>query len=161
MTIRLVLVYIRCNAYPENESMTQCNLPRVLRVTFHVVLAVMLTACASQPKQPVLYPNNHLQQVGEQTAQRDIDACVQLARGSNVNETQDGEVGKRAAGGAAIGGTSAAAWGLVRGGDVGNRAPCRGCRRRNSRGGLGWSAVHGDIHPVQEFRQQVPVRQGL
>ena len=122
MTIRLVLVYIRCNAYPGIESMTQCNLPRVLRVTFHVGLAIMLTACASQPKQPVLYPNNHLQQVGEQTAQRDIDACMQLARGSNVNETQDGEVGKRAAGGAAIGGTSAAAWGLVRGGDVGNRA---------------------------------------
>jgi uncharacterized membrane protein len=83
---------------------------------------LMLAACASQPQQPVLYPNNHLQQVGEQTAQQDIDACMALARSSNVNETQDGEVGKRAAGGAAIGGTSAAAWGLVRGGDVGNRA---------------------------------------
>jgi hypothetical protein len=122
MTISLLLVYIRRNAHPGNKPMTQYHLPRVLQLTFVVALVVMLTACASQPKQPVLYPNNHLQQVGEQTAQRDIDACVQLARGSNVNETQDGEVGKRAAGGAAIGGTSAAAWGLVRGGDVGNRA---------------------------------------
>jgi outer membrane lipoprotein SlyB len=122
MTISLLLVYIRRNAHPGNKPMTQYHLPRVLQLTFVVALVVMLTACASQPKQPVLYPNNHLQQVGEQTAQRDIDACVQLARGSNVNETQDGEVGKRAAGGAAIGGASAAAWGLVRGSDVGNRA---------------------------------------
>ena len=60
MTISLLLVYIRCNAYPGNESMTGYNLPRVLQLTFAVAvavavaLAVMLTACASQPKQPVL-----------------------------------------------------------------------------------------------------------
>jgi hypothetical protein len=114
---------------------------------------LMLAACASQPQQPVLYPNNHLQQVGEQTAQQDIDACMALARSSNVNETQDGEVGKRAAGGAAIGGTSAAAWGLVRGGDVGNRATggC-GCRR-NGWSRLRRSAVNRDIQPVHEFCQ--------
>ena len=78
--------------------------------------------CASQPRQPVLYPNNHLKSVGEQTAQQDIAACIELARSSSVNENRDGEVGRKAAGGAAVGGTSAAAWGLVRGGDVGERA---------------------------------------
>jgi outer membrane lipoprotein SlyB len=81
-----------------------------------------MSGCASTAKQPVLYPNNHLNQVGEQAAQQDINACMELARASNVNESKDGEVGRKAAGGAAVGGTSAAAWGLVRGGGVGNRA---------------------------------------
>ena len=84
--------------------------------------AVGISGCASQPKQPVLYPNNHLKAVGEQTKQYDIAACFALARASNVNERKDGEVGRKAAGGAAVGGASAAAWGAVRGGDTGNRA---------------------------------------
>ncbi|MGB5718612.1 MAG: hypothetical protein WBN81_16140, partial [Gammaproteobacteria bacterium] len=62
--------------------------------------AVALGGCAGQPKQPVLYPNNHLQAVGEQTAQQDIAACIQFARASNVNEKKDAEVGRKAAGGA-------------------------------------------------------------
>ena len=40
MTISLLLVYIRCNAYPGNESMTGYNLPRVLQLTFAVAVAV-------------------------------------------------------------------------------------------------------------------------
>jgi uncharacterized membrane protein len=97
------------------------NLPRLLALA---VLSFMLVlgGCASSPKRPLLYPNSHLDQVGEQAAQQDINACMELARSSNVNENKDGEVGRKAAGGAAIGGASAAAWGLVRGGGVGNRA---------------------------------------
>jgi uncharacterized membrane protein len=89
-----------------------------------VVLAVMLGlgGCASSAKRPLLYPNEHLNQVGQQAAQQDINACMQLARASNVNENKDGEAGRKAAGGAAVGGASAAAWGLVSGGSVGNRA---------------------------------------
>jgi len=85
-------------------------------------LLLALGGCASPAKRPLLYPNTHLNQVGEQAAQQDINACMELARTSNVNEDKDGEVGRKAAGGAAIGGTSAAAWGLVRGGGVGSRA---------------------------------------
>jgi hypothetical protein len=70
--------------------------------------------CASTPE-PVLYPNTHLKQVGNQVAQRDIAECKQLARGSGVNETRDGNVGRQAAGGAALGGATAGAYGAVRG----------------------------------------------
>jgi len=87
-----------------------------------VLLAVLLvSACSSSPKRPVLYPNSHLNQVGGHVAQRDIDACMQLARTSGVNETKDGEVGRKAAGGAAIGSAGAGAWTLVQGGSVGER----------------------------------------
>jgi outer membrane lipoprotein SlyB len=75
---------------------------------------VFLAACAGTPN-PVLYPNAHLQTVGQATAQRDIAQCRQLASTSGVAEQRDGQVGTNAAAGAAVGGASAGAWGLVRG----------------------------------------------
>ena len=80
----------------------------------------MLAACAGTP-QPVLYPNAHLQQVGRTAAQRDIAECRQLAGASGVAQNRDPNVGGQAATGAAVGGASAGAWGLVRG-DAGERA---------------------------------------
>ena len=87
--------------------------------------AAGISGCATKPKQPVLYPNYHLKQVGAQKAQQDIAACFSLARSSSVNQRKDGDIGRKTVGGAAIGGTSAAAWGAVRDNhnhDVGNRA---------------------------------------
>ena len=110
-------------------------------------IALLATAavsgCASKPTQPVLYPNNHLNEVGEQTAQQDIAACMQFARASSVNENKDADVGRKAAGGAAVGGTSAAAWGLVRGGDVGNRALA------GAAAGATAGAVHGGLQSTE------------
>ena len=85
------------------------------------ICIVLLSACASGPKQPILYPNNHLNTVGQAIAQRDIAECRQLAMASGVAEKKHGGAGKQAATGAAIGGASAGAWGLVRG-DAGERA---------------------------------------
>lgn len=76
---------------------------------------LLSSGCASAPPQPKLYPNSHLQSVGQAQADRDIAECRQLATSSSVAEKKDGEVGKKAAGGAAVGGASAGAWGLVRG----------------------------------------------
>jgi outer membrane lipoprotein SlyB len=79
------------------------------------LFALLLGGCAATPPKPVLYPNSHLQTVGQVQADRDIAECRQLALSSGVSEKKSGEVGKQAAGGAAIGGASAGAWGLVRG----------------------------------------------
>jgi outer membrane lipoprotein SlyB len=77
-------------------------------------VAVLLAACAGTPD-PVLYPNAHLQTVGQAAAERDIAQCRQLASTSGVAEQRSGQVGSNAATGAAVGGASAGAWGLVRG----------------------------------------------
>ncbi len=91
------------------------TLPAGVRTaTVAAVLAAGIGGCASTPE-PVFYPNSHLNQVGSQAAQRDVAECKQLALGSGVNEHKEGEVGKQAAGGAAIGGAAAGAWGLVSG----------------------------------------------
>jgi outer membrane lipoprotein SlyB len=118
------------------------NMVRCLLCSVSLAVAA-ISGCASQPKQPLLYPNDHLKQVGEQTAQQDIAACIEMARASNVNETKDGEVGRKAAGGAAVGGASAAAWGLVRGGDVGNRALA------GAAAGASAGAVHGGLQSTE------------
>lgn len=85
-------------------------------------LLFILAGCSSSPPQPVLYPNAYYNQVGKQMADRDIGECKALAHSSGVRENKDGEIGKNAAGGAAVGGAAAGAWGLVRGGDALERA---------------------------------------
>ena len=106
-----------------NQGLPKADNSRLRRYLLVVLVAATgITACASSAKRPVLYPNSHLNQVGDHVARQDINACMELARSSAVDENKDGQVGSKAAGGAAIGGASSAAWGLVRGGDVANRA---------------------------------------
>lgn len=102
-----------CARVPRSRLLSK--MPVVLLACF------LVTACSSTAKRPVLYPNAHLNQVGGHIAQQDIDACMQLALTSGVNETRDGEVGRKAASGAAIGSAGAGAWTLVQGGSVGER----------------------------------------
>ncbi|HRR39770.1 MAG TPA: cell envelope biogenesis protein OmpA [Syntrophales bacterium] len=98
-----------------------------------ILVVFFLAGCAGQ--RPVLYPNNHLQQVGEERAQRDISECMQKAE-AYVKANPGAEIIGGAAGGgimgtiagsaagavdndlgrgAAIGAASGAAVGLVRG----------------------------------------------
>jgi uncharacterized membrane protein len=69
----------------------------------------------------MLYPNNHLKSVGNEQAQKDIDAYMADAGNYGVKEKNDGRVGKKAARGATIGAVTAGAWGLVSG-NAGERA---------------------------------------
>jgi predicted small lipoprotein YifL len=79
-----------------------------------LVLALAgLAGCAD--KRPVLYPNAHLQQVGNETAQRDIDACIHYAQESGADSDRGTEVAKNTAGGAIIGGAVGTATGAVLG----------------------------------------------
>ena len=44
-----------------------------------LIMALLVTGCAA-PK-PILYPNAHLQQVGKEVADRDVDECREMAKG--------------------------------------------------------------------------------
>ena len=78
-------------------------------------LLVLAAGCSSSAKRPVLYPNSHLQQVGQTQAQRDTNECMALADNYGVSRTKDGEVATKTTSGALIGGVGAGAWGIVRG----------------------------------------------
>jgi hypothetical protein len=78
-----------------------------------VALGALLTsACGA--KQPVLYPNPHLQQVGSDAAQAEIAECTRLAR-EYVRASPAGEAAKDTAKGAVVGGATGAAGGAVYG----------------------------------------------
>src|SRR5688572_31921678 len=81
-----------------------------------VVLMLGLTACSTA--RPVLYPNAHLQSVGQAVADRDIKECGDRAEAAGADR-REGGVGEVAAGtgvGAGVGGAGGAVGGAIPGG---------------------------------------------
>ena len=85
-----------------------------------LIIMFLVAGCAA-PK-PILYPNAHLQEVGEEAADRDIDECRELAKdaGATASQGKSGQV----AGSTAVGGAIGSAGGAVGGAVVGH--PGRG-----------------------------------
>jgi hypothetical protein len=78
-----------------------------------LMLPVMILGCAE--KRPVLYPNDRLQQVGHEAAQRDIDECLRSAKQGGADSDKGAEIAKDTAGGALVGGAVGTATGAVMG----------------------------------------------
>jgi hypothetical protein len=97
---------------------------------------LVLSACSTA--QPVLYPNSHLQSVGKDLAEQDIEVCRQLAETSGAEESSGkaervatgtavgagvgaprgavgGAISGAAGAGSMIGAASGAVWGLLMG----------------------------------------------
>lgn len=115
-----------------------------IRLILTIAAVAVLGACATTQR-PVLYPNAHLKNVGDATAQRDIDQCTKLAEESGVSKSNN-QVVKRGAEGAAVGAAAAGVGTLIRGGSVG-----AGAAAGAAVGGAA-GAVHGafrnDINPT-------------
>ena len=109
----------------------------VLRV-LALAAACALASCATTQR-PVFYPNAHLKNVGDATAQRDIDQCMQLANDAGVSKSSN-QVVKRGTEGAAVGAAAAGVGTLIHGGSVG-----QGAAAGAAVGGAA-GAVHGAFH---------------
>lgn len=79
------------------------------------VCVVMLLVAGCAASKPILYPNAHLQQVGEEVAARDIDECREMANdaGATASQGKGGQVAGSTAAGGAIGSASGAVGGAV------------------------------------------------
>jgi hypothetical protein len=86
--------------------------PKALKV-FTLICLLLLMACSQ--KRPVLYPNYHLQQVGNETAQTEIDDCISFAKEYVASSNSSGKVAKSTARGGAVGAAGGAATGAVLG----------------------------------------------
>jgi hypothetical protein len=84
--------------------------PKTLKV---LTLSCLLLFVACSQKRPVLYPNYHLQQVGDETAQTEIDDCMRSAKEYGTSSSSGGKVAKSTAGGGAVGAAGGAASGAV------------------------------------------------
>lgn len=71
-----------------------------------------LSACASA-KKPVLYPNSHLNTVGQQQADLDIEACMRAAETSGANSGKNEELTRNTAKAGAVGGATGAVVGAI------------------------------------------------
>jgi hypothetical protein len=78
-------------------------------------LFIMLFVVACAAPKPILYPNAHLHEVGEEVAGRDIDECREMAKDAGATESQgkSGQVAGSTAAGGAIGSASGAVGGAV------------------------------------------------
>jgi hypothetical protein len=86
------------------------------RSLFVVLVLFWMTACSTA--RPVLYPNAHLQSVGQAVADRDIHECEQKAEAAGADR-REGGVGDVAAGtgvGAGVGAAGGAVGGAISGG---------------------------------------------
>jgi hypothetical protein len=81
-----------------------------------LVLALSLAACSTS--RPVLYPNAHLQSVGQAAAERDIEECENSAKVAGVDRQKGaaGEVATGTAVGAGVGAAGGAVGGAIAGG---------------------------------------------
>jgi hypothetical protein len=81
-----------------------------------LALAASLTACSTA--RPVLYPNVHLQSVGQAAADRDIEECEAKAKeaGADRQAGGAGEVATGTAVGAGVGAAGGAVGGAISGG---------------------------------------------
>jgi outer membrane lipoprotein SlyB len=86
------------------------NSPKTLNVLAFSCL-LLLVACSQ--KRPVLYPNYHLQQVGDETAQTEIDDCIHSAKEYGTSSSSSGKTAKSTARGGAVGAAGGAATGAV------------------------------------------------
>lgn len=88
---------------------------RIARLAAVVVCAVMMPGCSSH--KPILYPNAHLESVGEDNADEDIKECRRVAKeaGASAGTGKTGAVAGQTAAGAGMGAASGAVGGAISG----------------------------------------------
>ncbi|MBH0200742.1 MAG: hypothetical protein HP496_00170 [Nitrospira sp.] len=106
-----------------------------------VFMVVMLVGCSGA--RPVLYPNAHMQSVGKEVTEQDIEDCKRLAESAGAKEGS-GKAGRVATGtavGAGVGAASGAVGGAISG------AVGRGSMIGAASGAV-WGLLTGLFHAV-------------
>ena len=86
-----------------------------MKLTFDILILLAIlsfTGCASS-KKPVLYPNQHLNAVGQYQADADINACMRAAEASGANAGKAEEIARNTAKAGAVGGATGAVVGAI------------------------------------------------
>lgn len=78
-----------------------------------LLLAALLSACGA--KRPVLYPNEHLKQIGKAKANQDIGDCIKLANEYQAGGSRAGEIAKDTGKAGVVGAATGAVIGALTG----------------------------------------------
>ncbi|BCS89532.1 hypothetical protein [Pseudodesulfovibrio sediminis] len=90
------------------------------------LIGLVLMAAGCGKKRPVLYPNAHLESVGMQVAQADIDACILKAEEAGAAAIDGNEAAGKVATSAGIAAAAGAVFAAIIGNDVGRTAAAAG-----------------------------------
>lgn len=118
-----------------------------MKILSVVLLGSVLAGCAAMSRTPVLYPNAKFKQVGETTAQRDVDECVALADKAGATSVSGSAASSSAARsgmqGAAMGAAGAAVSSILSGGNIVEDA-AKGAAIAGAAGAAGGAFAGGD-----------------
>lgn len=89
-------------------------LPSLCQLITIALLSMFLFVIGCSGPRPILYPNNHLKQVGQDQAEADMEECQQLAE-NYVPENDTETVATNTAIGGGVGGATGAVGGAIRG----------------------------------------------
>ena len=78
-----------------------------------LILPLLTLSGCGTSKRPILYPNHHLNTVGREVAQADIDDCMQRAYASGADEGKGKEVATETAKAGAVGAATGAVVGAI------------------------------------------------
>jgi hypothetical protein len=109
-----------------------------------VTASLAIVGCAA--RRPVLYPNPHLESVGTDAAERDIEECFASAEASGADSRRAGEMASRTGEGAVTGGATGAVVGAI-GGHPG----------RGAAAGAAGGATLGLFRGLFDLRERDPV----
>lgn len=85
----------------------------ITKILTYTLLLIVMSGCAAS--RPVLYPNAHLNKVGMEIADADIESCIAMAKAAGAEQDQVSEAATKTAEGAVIGGATGGAVGAVLG----------------------------------------------
>lgn len=76
-------------------------------------LILMFTGCGA--KRPVLYPNNHLKEIGQTQANQEIDNCISMANEYQAGGDKTKEIARETGKAGAVGAATGAVIGMITG----------------------------------------------
>ena len=130
----------------------------VFKLSALVVVTITLLAACATP-QPVLYPNEHAKEVGDEHVRKDINECTQLAEDSGAASSGAAETAKETAGSASEGAATGAATGAVTG-NAGTAAAVGAISRGMSRFFSGMRRNKGPSPAYKEIVERCLVDKG-
>jgi len=126
----------------------------------YLLLFLIGMLCGCGASRPVLYPNAHLQEIGQAKAEQDIDACIQKANEYKAGSDKTKEIAKDTATAGVVGAATGAVIGAITG-DMGRSAAIGGAGAATATMGMGVMRS-GEPDPIfKQFVEQCLREKGL
>jgi len=129
-----------------------------IAVYLFILPSVLLGGCGAI--RPVLYPNTHLQSIGKEKAEQNIDDCIQMANEYKAGSDKAKEIAKDTTAAGVVGAATGAVIGAITG-DMGRSAAIGGAGAATATMGMGVMRS-GEPDPIfKQFVEQCLREKGL